>query len=73
MLNISISDLEYEKFGIKDRNLPFSEFLDIVSRALARQNLEKSVELAEKYHLSELSYDDIEREIKAARNEKGHN
>ena len=71
-LNVSISDLEYNKFGIKDDQLTFSDFVDIVSRELARQNLGKTVELARKYGLSDLSIDEINDEIKAARNAKDH-
>jgi predicted CopG family antitoxin len=33
-LNISVSDLEYEKFGLKEENLSFSELLDILEREL---------------------------------------
>jgi len=47
-LNISVSDLEYERFGLKEENLSFSELLDIIERELARKNLREAVELAEK-------------------------
>lgn len=66
-LNISISDLEYFKFGIKADNLTFSELLDLVSKELTRQNLNKSVEIAEKYGLSKMSMNEITDEIKAVR------
>ena len=64
-LNISISELEYNKFGLKEDNLSFSEFLDIVSRELMRQKLLKSVELSEKYGLSKMTMEEIDEEIKA--------
>lgn len=38
-LNVSISDLEYTKFGIKNDKLNFSEFIEIVNKELVRQNL----------------------------------
>lgn len=66
-LNISISDLEYAKFGIKSENLSFSEFLEIITRELIRQNLNKSLELAEKYSLSEMTMDEINQEVEAVR------
>ena len=66
-LSISISDLEYNKFGIKDSNLNFTDFVDIVSKELTRQNLSKSVELAEKYGLSKMTMDEITNEVKAVR------
>ena len=68
-LNISISDIEFNKFGIKSEKLPFSDFVDIVSRELAIQNLDKCVELAEKYGLSKMTMDEINEEIKAVRND----
>jgi len=72
-LNVSISDLEYNKFGIQSKQLSFSDFVDIVSRELAKQNLDKCVELAEKYGLSSMTLDEINDEIKAARKDaKSH-
>ncbi len=50
-LQIAISDLEFNKFGIKTENLSFSDFLEMVSKELMRQNLNKCIELAEKYGL----------------------
>ncbi|MEO8416791.1 MAG: hypothetical protein ABI472_24210 [Ginsengibacter sp.] len=66
-LNISISELEFNKFGLKEDNLFFSEFLDIVSREMARQNLRESVKLGEKYGLSKITMEEIDKEIKAIR------
>jgi len=66
-LNILISDLECNKFGIKKDKLPFSEFIDLVSKELTRQTLNKCVDLAEKYGLSEMTMDDITKEVKAVR------
>jgi hypothetical protein len=38
-LNISISDLELDKFGIKKDKISFSEFVDLVSKELTKQTL----------------------------------
>lgn len=67
-LNIDISDLEYQKFGLKADRLSFSEFVDVISRELSRQNLAKTVELAERYGLSSMTMDEISEEVKAVRN-----
>ncbi|MBX7153717.1 MAG: hypothetical protein U0Y96_12890 [Candidatus Kapaibacterium sp.] len=67
-LNISISEIEYNKFGIKNDTLSFTEFLDLVSRELTRQNLNKSIELAKTYGLSQLTMDEIAEEVKQTRN-----
>jgi hypothetical protein len=73
-LNISISDLELDKFGIKKDKISFSEFVDLVSKELTRQTLNKCVELAEKYGLSKMTMDEITKEVKAVRkNAKGRN
>jgi hypothetical protein len=69
-LNISISDLEFNKFGIKKNNLTFTEFVELISRELMRQNLDKCVELAERYGLSSMTMDEINEEVKAVRNAK---
>ncbi len=69
-LNISISDVEWQKFGITADNLTFTEFLELISRELMRQNLNQAVELAEKYGLSSMTMEDIDEEVKAVRNAK---
>lgn len=66
-LNISISDFEYRKFGLKDENLSFNELLEILSREFYKLNLLKSVELAEKYNISQMTIDEITDEVKAVR------
>ena len=58
-LNISISDLELDKFGIKKDKITFSEFVDLVSKELTRQTLNKCIELAEKNGLSSMTMHEI--------------
>lgn len=72
-LNISMSDIEYNKFGLKNDQLTFTDFVDLVSNELSRQNLNKCIELAEKYGLSELTMDDISKEVKAVRKNAKNN
>ncbi len=67
-LKVSISDLEFNKFGIKTENLNFTDIIELVSKELARQNLNKSLELAEKFGFSSLTMDDITKEVKLVRN-----
>ena len=66
-LNISISDLEFSKFGIKKDNLSFSELLDLVSNELTRRALNESVEMAGKFGLSTMTMSEITKEVKASR------
>lgn len=73
-LNVSISDIEYTKFGIKNDKLNFTDFVDLVSKELTRQNLNKCIELANKYGLSKMTIDEITNEVKAVRrNAKNRN
>ena len=71
-LNISISDIEFNKFGIKKESLSFSELVEIINRELIRQNLDKCLELSEKFGLSSMTMDEISNEVKAVRHAKGH-
>jgi len=66
-LNISISDLEYNKFGLKADKLSFSELVDIISRELSKQTLDDCIELAEKYGLSKMTMEEITEEVKVVR------
>ena len=67
-LNISVSELEYEKFGLKEENISFSELLDIIEREMVKGKLLKSVQMGEKYGLSKMTMEEIDEEIKAVRN-----
>jgi predicted nucleotidyltransferase len=69
-LNISISDVEFNKFGINKENLTFTEFVELISKELMRQNLEKCVDLSSKHGLSSMTMDEINEEVKAVRNAK---
>lgn len=66
-INIEISDIEFIKFGIKSENLNFTELIELVTKELMRQNLNKSLELAEKYGISKMTMEDITNEVKAVR------
>jgi DNA-binding FrmR family transcriptional regulator len=67
-LNVVISDIEYDKFGIKSEMLAFSDFIDLVRKELMRQNLNECIELADKYGLSSMSMEEIADEVNAVRN-----
>ena len=66
-LNVSISDIEYNKFGLKEDKLNFTDFIDLISKELTRQNLNKCVELADKYGILKMTMDEITNEVKAVR------
>lgn len=74
ILNVSISDIEYNKFGLKSESLSFTDFIEIVSKELMRQNLDKCIEFAERYGLSKMTMEEITDEVKAVRrNAKNRN
>ena len=66
-LSVSISDIEHSKFGLKKDELNFTDFIELVSRELMRQNLTKCVEFSNKYGLSKMTMDEISNEVKAVR------
>jgi len=73
-LNVTISEIEYNKFGLKQDKLTFTDFIDIVSKELTRQNLTKCLELADKYGISKMTMNEITNELKAVRkNAKNRN
>jgi hypothetical protein len=72
-LNVSISDLEYCKFGLKNDNLSFTELVDLIGRELTKRSMDRSIELSERFGLSKMTMDEISREVKAVRkNAKGN-
>ena len=66
-LSIAISDVEYNKFGITSNVLPFSDFVDMVSKELMKENTESAIAAADRYGLSSMTMDDITTEVKAVR------
>jgi hypothetical protein len=69
-LNVSISDMEFNNLGIKNENITFTEFIELVRREVMRNNLNNCLALAEKYGLSSMTMNEINEEIKLVRNAK---
>ena len=69
-LNISISAMEFNNLGIKNENITFTEFTELVRREVMRNNLNNRLALAEKYGLSSMTMNEINEEIKLVRNAK---
>jgi hypothetical protein len=66
-LNVAISDVEYTKFGITNNVLSFSDFVDIVSKELMRENLKAAITQADICGISSMSMDEITSEVQAVR------
>ena len=74
MLNITISDVEYTKFGITNTMLSFSDFVDMISKELMRENLQAAIGAADSCGLSSMTIEDITTEVEAVRqNAKNNN
>lgn len=56
--------------GLKTNRLSLSELIEIISKKLTRQTLEKSIELATENGLSKMTVEEIDEEVKASRNAK---
>jgi len=69
-LTVVISDEKYNKFGIKNDSLKYSDFRKIIIDELFRQQISKCVKIAEKCGLSSMTMDEINDEVSAARREK---
>jgi hypothetical protein len=71
-ISISISDLEYNQYGLKNDKLSFTEFVDIINKEITKQALNKCLQLAMKYKLSKMTMEEITKEVKAVRNAKNN-
>jgi hypothetical protein len=70
ILNVSISDMEFNNLGIKNENITFTEFIELVRREVMQNNLNNCLALAEKVGLSSMTMNEINEEIKLVRNAK---
>jgi hypothetical protein len=71
-VNVQLSDFEFNQLGLNKDTLSFSELIDIISKKITKQTLERSITLATKYGLSNLTMEEIDDEIKAYRDAKNN-
>ena len=71
-ISVSISDLEYKKFGINNDKLSFTEFVDLVNMEITKQTLNKCIQLAEKYKLFKMSMEEITDDVRDVSNSKNN-
>jgi len=62
--------MEFNILGIKNENITFTEFIELVRREVMRNNLNNCLALAEKVGLSSMTINEINEEIKLVRNAK---
>ena len=66
-INVQMSDLEYNSMGLSKNSFLFSEIIDLIEQQMARQALRRSVEMAAQNGLSSMTMEEINAEVKAAR------
>ena len=71
-IQIKISDSDMRKYNLVNRNLKFTDLVDLISREYARKSLLECNQIAEKEGLSKMTQDEINAEIKAARDAKNN-
>ncbi len=69
-IQIKVSETDFQKYNLGSKEIKFTDLVEMISKELMRQNLNKCVELAEKYGLSSMTMDEINEEVKAVRNAK---
>jgi len=66
-LTISISNEKYNKFGLKNGNLKYTDFKNLVVNELFRTQLVKCVKSAQKCGLSSMTMNEINEEVRTVR------
>jgi|JI102314A2RNA_FD_contig_51_2615739_length_387_multi_7_in_0_out_0_1 tRNA G26 N,N-dimethylase Trm1 len=66
-ITVSISENEFERFGINSEKIDFKDLLNKISIELARQAAYQCHEIAKRVGLSTMTMDEISAEVKAVR------
>ena len=71
-IQIKISNSDFQKYNLGNREIKFTDLVDLISKEYARKALLECNEIAEKEGLSKMTMDEINAEIKAVRDAKTH-
>jgi len=71
-LKVKVSESDFEKFKLREDEIKFTDLMEVISREYARQALLECNEIAKNVGISKMSLDEINEEIKAARDAKTH-
>jgi hypothetical protein len=71
-IQIKISDTDIQKYNLRNREIKFTDLVDLISAEYARKALLECNEIAEQEGLSSMTMDEINAEIKAVRDAKAH-
>lgn len=72
ILNIHLSEQDYQKYGIQSDNISFDHFIEKIKNVLAKEALAKCQIVAEKSGLGKMTMEEIKSEIDAVRNAKSN-
>jgi hypothetical protein len=71
-IQVKISNTDFQKYNFEDKEIKFTDLVDLISREYARKALLECNEIAEKEGLSTMTMDEINDEINEVRNAKTH-
>jgi hypothetical protein len=69
-IQIKISNTDFQKYNLGNKEIKFTDLVDLISQEYARKALLESNEIAEQNDLSIMTMDEINAEIKAVRDAK---
>jgi hypothetical protein len=69
-IQIKISKTDFQKYNFGNKEIKFTDLVDLISQEYARKALLECNEIAEQNGLSEMTMDEINAEIKAVRDAK---
>lgn len=71
-IQIRISKTDFQKYNFGNKEIKFTDLVDLISQEYARKALLECNEIAEQNGLSEMTMDEINAEIKAVRDAKSN-
>ena len=69
-IQIKISNTDFQKYNFGNKEIKFTDLVDLISREYARKALLDCNEIAEQNGLSKMTMDEINNEIKSVRDAK---
>jgi hypothetical protein len=69
-IQIKISNTDFQKYNLGNKEIKFTDLVDLISQEYARKALLECNEIAEQNELSKMTMDEINAEIKAVRDAK---
>ncbi len=68
-IQIKISNNDFKKYNFENKDIKFTDLVDLIGREYAKKALLDSQKIAKKVGLSKMTLDEIQEEVRATRNE----